>query len=350
MRYFRRAVLPGLATASTLVVSATIGAAQSDPMREALIARNEPEALRLLEVDPALAKRRDPGNGTYLHLAAQFGHAEVARRLLALKVPVDPITYNDFSPLHIAATCGSEEVVALLIEAGAQLDRVSAPGTTALNHAAQHSHPEIVRLLLDAGASYDLRTACTMGDLDQVSALITRDPARAKEPMMLRLAAQYGHPEVVEALLDDARALQLIAADPAAAIDAETDESAVLAWCARYDRFAVAEALVNAGIDIDAVSGVNMRTALHHCGYWGSTSITRLLLEKGATVDPRARTGYTPLHEAARLGNAEVVVLLLEAGADVRARDDRGQSPLDSVAEWGDHEATRVLLREALSR
>ncbi len=55
--------------------------------------------------------------------------------------------------------------------------------------------------------------------------------------------------------------------------------------------------------------------ALHHAAFAGLVGVGRLLLAAGARGDPVARFGATPLVEAARMGHAEFVDLLLEHGA-----------------------------------
>ncbi len=59
---------------------------------------------------------------------------------------------------------------------------------------------------------------------------------------------------------------------------------------------------------------------LHLAAYEGHKDITALLIEHGATVDARAKAGWTALHFAANGNHKEIITLLLiERGADVNA-------------------------------
>ena len=54
----------------------------------------------------------------------------------------------------------------------------------------------------------------------------------------------------------------------------------------------------------------------------------RLLLRRGAAVNPEPHPAGSPLHGAAHYGNTDVVNVLVEAGAEVDARDHHGRTPL----------------------
>jgi ankyrin repeat protein len=61
-------------------------------------------------------------------------------------------------------------------------------------------------------------------------------------------------------------------------------------------------------------------TALSWAAANGQEAIARLLLDKGALVDPHDVTGGTPLIQAAAQGHTQIVALLVARGADVRSR------------------------------
>jgi hypothetical protein len=75
-------------------------------------------------------------------------------------------------------------------------------------------------------------------------------------------------------------------------------------------------------------------TAMHYAASGPSTEVVRLLLSKGASVDPQAPNDTTPLMLAAQHAPESTIDLLLERGADPRKRNRRGLQPID-FAELG---------------
>ncbi len=53
-----------------------------------------------------------------------------------------------------------------------------------------------------------------------------------------------------------------------------------------------------------------------------------MLLARGAKVDAKNNTGYTPLHSAATRNQESLALLLLVNGADINAKTDEGCTPL----------------------
>ena len=54
----------------------------------------------------------------------------------------------------------------------------------------------------------------------------------------------------------------------------------------------------------------------------------KLLLEKGAELEPKDIIGQTPLSSAVEGGHEAVVKLLVEKGAELESRDIIGRTPL----------------------
>ena len=107
--------------------------------------------------------------------------------------------------------------------------------------------------------------------------------------------------------------------------------------------------LLCAGADA-AVSDHGNQTPLHIATERGRDKVVDLLLEayRANVSAARLSDGKTPLHLACagQFGNIEEVVhILLEEGADVAARDRTGSTPLHVGAELGRDQIVRILLR-----
>jgi len=91
-------------------------------------------------------------------LAAQYGHLETVRELLAAGARVDLHEKGYYTALMLAAGNGHVEVVRALAAAGAAVDEVEITrGWTALIWAAKRGHLATVSLLLELGANPALR-------------------------------------------------------------------------------------------------------------------------------------------------------------------------------------------------
>ncbi|KAJ3334169.1 hypothetical protein HDU76_008631 [Blyttiomyces sp. JEL0837] len=144
-------------------------------------------------------------NNTYIRAAAQYGHAEVVKLLLATG-EVDA-SFGGNIAIVLAATNGHAEVVKLLLA----VDSVDAGdrNNEAIRKAAANGHTNVVKLLLECGQvdvsadnNYAIRMAAMNGHREIVRLLLDTDrvDATAGNCYALRLATANRHEEVVELL------------------------------------------------------------------------------------------------------------------------------------------------------
>ncbi|XP_002741541.2 transient receptor potential cation channel subfamily A member 1-like [Saccoglossus kowalevskii] len=86
-------------------------------------------------------------------------------------------------------------------------------------------------------------------------------------------------------------------------------------------------------------------SALHYAAYYDRHDTAKLLLQRGAVVDPLTpENKMTPLHIAAKQNCVSAAKVLLNFNADAHARDIKGSVPLHIAARQGREEFTKVLL------
>ena len=95
--------------------------------------------------------------GTALIPAAERGHVETVRTLIAAGVEVDHVNNLGWTALLEAVILGNggpahRRIVALLVEAGADVDLADRDGVTPLAHALGRGYEEIAQVLVEAGA------------------------------------------------------------------------------------------------------------------------------------------------------------------------------------------------------
>ena len=107
----------------------------------------------------------------------------------------------------------------------------------------------------------------------------------------------------------------------------------------------VVEALVNAGVDVNARSRSG-NIALVAAVSIKELQIVKLLIENGADVIKPAHLGVTPLIVAFENEHRKIQELLIQNGADVNAKGPEGWAPLMYTALRGDNELAELLIKK----
>lgn len=96
-------------------------------------------------------------------------------------------------------------------------------------------------------------------------------------------------------------------------------------------------------IDVNA-PGAGDRRALHRSAGAGFLDITAYLLDKGAELDAKDKSGRTSLHWAAISGHTEIVNFLLSKGADILLVTSSNMNALQLACEGGRVDTVKALM------
>jgi ankyrin repeat protein len=312
-----------LVVIALLIVTIFCPAAYAD-QNEALISAIRKSDLRQVQEllkKGADAKAKD-GHGTpALVLAAESdyrGRMELVKLLMEKGADVNAKTKGGWTALMEAALRGHVELVKLLLVKGADVNATDRDGATALITATGRGHLDIVRLLVDKGADVNART---------------RSGHTA-----LPLAQASDRADVVKFLKDSGASVHEAASDAAASRSAKTRD--LLGATQKGDVKEVAR-LLDSGADIN-VKTKSGRTTLMEAVDRGNLDLVKLCLDRGADVNVKDESGETALKRAYR--NAAIAELLLNKGADVNSADKRGVTALMTAAESGYLKTAQLLL------
>ncbi len=123
----------------------------------------------------------------------------------------------------------------------------------------------------------------------------------------------------------------LLGADPKIVNDRDSNGDTPLHVAALHNQFAVAQALLEAGADVNAKNGYGAFTPEDLGSILSSSNhkdpVSLLTVHGVDTVD--MKNGYTPLHLAVfSVGHRKIIELLVSKGANVNARAASGATPL----------------------
>jgi ankyrin repeat protein len=250
-----------------------------------------------------------------LHEAAKQGDLESVRNALAEGVAVDITNNRGQTALLIAAQAGHAEVARALIDAGAAVD-TKWRGNTPLNTAIRHGWLDVTDTLLRSGANLNTHQNSRAQLLhDAINSYALSQNNVHKENL-----------EIIFAKLADAGA-------PLEATDGEGFTALHQASMRGMAR--ATEILIEKGADIEARTPLGESALILACQYvykgHEHVKIAKMLIKAGADVNARDHHQETPLIEATSGGSVELMEILLNSGADIEAKDKRGEGALDAA-------------------
>ena len=295
---------------------------------------------------------------TPLLIASGRGYRDILQELLAGGADVLlPDAKGGAFCLHKAAQGGHLDIIKMLLGAGAFIDcQTATTGHTPLVEAIWFKQEHVAEYLLEQGARLSIPThyGFTLEDHLRYARGVNAEPKeaerlqriqRALEQRKQRDAQRIAAQKLMAAVLnnDEAAARRLIATG--ANVDERypptgdlNDSHTPLLVAVRDGRDAIAQALIEAGADTNAVEPTFLAVPLHKATYNGRFLLTKLLAARKETaLDFQGATnGYTPLLDALWHGFEGCARVLIDAGANLSLRGHDGKAPLDIAREiWG---------------
>jgi uncharacterized protein len=405
-----------------------LSAATNDTRLADAAMQNDKDAVRSLLKQKADVNAAHGDGATALHWAAYNDDVEMVKTLLAAGANVNATTREGaITPLFMACTNGNAAVIETLLNAGANANSVKANGTTALMLAAASGSPDAVKVLLDHGAAItaketvhgqtalmfaaalnrdaaikllmargaDANVATAVRKLEKVrfdqDGNIVEDRPAAKNSTAS--AAEETNPQAdLDALAHSlgfkSSAYRLAKPRPRAGDVAARGPRKVgadfmggmtaLLYAAREGHQRAASALVEAGADVNQVSGDKFSPLVMSI-INGHLDLAKYLLDHGANPNVATETGITALYAAIDVQWApktwfpqpsteqekttylELMTALLDRGANVNPQvgekpwfrsftndytwvDPAGATPLWRAAQSSDVVAMRLLM------
>ncbi len=263
------------------------------------------EKLRnFLNKEPSLVNDRDKEGVTLLRYASGGGSEEAVEFLISRGARVDEKDDFGETPSHAAIEHNYIRIIKLLLSRGADPNARFFDGKTPMHFTVEFNRKEAVELLLAHGADInatDERGKTPLSTVVEMHDWMERSfPPHSDRKEMVNFLFAHGARinNLTEAIaagdLDTIKAL--IASDPKLLNSTKQPETPL--WNAAYwDRKEVAELLISLGANVYKVE-----SALDVSSMNGSTGITKLLISKGAEVNPPGRNFISPLYNTVQFG------------------------------------------------
>jgi ankyrin repeat protein len=296
------------------------------------------EAVRALLKDGADVNTAQADGMTALHWAAQKGDVELAKVLLYASANMRATTrIGGYTPLLIASRNGDAAMIRTLLESGADANNQTTNGTTALMLAAAAGKAEAAKVLLEKGANVNAKE-------------------NVKGETALTFAAAYGRADVVRELIAHHADVSVTTKVQDLAVFAEEEQKRLAELFALQGRGGRGEPGAGGrgrGPQGPQIAGVTRQyNYTELVGYWGGMSplhmaarqghidVANALLDAGANVDQRsAGDQTTPLLIATINGHFDLAKQLLDKGADPNLpQGTNGVTPLYAAlgCQWSD--------------
>ena len=326
---------------------------------------NAPEAVEILIAQGAISHAKNDKGETPLHYAAYRNAREAAEWLVAQGADINLRNGIGDSPLHEAAWSNARETAEWLVAQGADIHAANAKSMMPLHYAALGDSRETAEWLVAQGADMNPMDDDGSTPMDHAIAESHAEMQKTLHDLGGRTAqearAERTKRERAKLLAD--RGNEHVGRPFSADLREESVGWTDLHFAALLDLPGVITALIDDGAGVDlrlrtgsTPFGDGLRLKLASLGHretfegWdvaatetplmlasvvNARAAVEALVEHGADIEAANDYGETPLHYAA-WGNArETAALLLDNGASIDATDNDGETPLHEAAWKG---------------
>ena len=254
---------------------------------------NQQKIAQYLILKGANIEANNGAQQTPLHVACKYGHFEIVQYLIEKGADTEAKDNDQWTPLHIACKYGHLPIVQCLIENGANIEAKDFDEKTPFYIACSKRHLPIVKYLISKGARYDVQKKNYHGQSLFIFACENKDKKFIQSILSL-----------------------------------ETISIPVDKLCIKYPlhhacssdkgNFPVVQYLIEKGANIEAKDN-SQWTPLHIACWNGHLPVVQYLIEKGANIEANSKYG-TPLHIASYHGHTNVVKYLVSKGAQQESK------------------------------
>ena len=192
------------------------------------------------------------------------------------------------TPLYCASRTCNVEAVQHLIQQGADPDLIQRSGSTALHVASFYGHPQIVQYLLESGANYTLKNSCNnLPERESYNEEVEETFVKLKQMPFVQAAANQLNwfKENMSNIKEHIDTQYYAQRQTLLHCAAKKGHSELVQWLVEQR---------SAKIDI---VDINLNSALHLAAYGGYSSIVEYLLNQGANPNLVNKWGMTAEHE-----------------------------------------------------
>ena len=317
------------------------------------IQRDDPDIVELLLKRGAYLKVYC--GDTPLHVAAQLGSADVAKRLLDIGADPSAANPRGETPLLVAARYSSTNIVRCLLDRGIDISTKNSYGENSLHQAVMGRRSEIVSMLLGSGSDVyinsencmhetSLHIAVGSEDIDTTVMLLEHGASLSainwKGDTPVHLAVRYGTDIILDKFLNYVKQscdLDIANQDGYTALHLAVESSSLTKVAALLRK--------QANLLVTNPFG---RTPIHSAVKHSTPELLEMMLgyvKESSHLDLRDKDGDTPLHMAICENSLAKVAILLKKGADVLARSRyKERRPIHYAAKYNKFEILKLLL------